>query len=198
MHKVLVRHAAAITEATAIRSTVVQSSLTSLRTRGHYDAWCALVDPKHRDMLVESIGPSWIPMEAAHAHYAACEALRLTQSEQLAIGEAVGDRIQGSFLATLMKSVRAAGFNPLSLFAHADRIHARLFQGSSVQVTQTGPKDIDLEIAGVPLCRYPYFRLGYTGAIHAGFMVVGAPKSHVKQQSYNATHNTFVIHAAWV
>lgn len=198
MHQVLVRHAETITQATALRSTVVQSSLSSLRARGHYDAWCALVDPKHRDALIESIGPSWVPMEAALAHYAACEALRLTLSEQLAIGEAVGDRIQGSFLATLMKSVRAAGFNPLSLFAHADRVHARLFQGGSVQLTQTGPKDIELEIVGLPLCRYPYFRIGFAGAIHAGFMVVGAPRSYVKQQSYTAGQNAFVLHAAWV
>ena len=74
------------------------------------------------------------------------------------MGEAVGDRIQGSFLTTLMKSARAAGYNPLVLLAQFDRLYARLFQGGSVQLTQTGPKDADVEVRGMLTTRFPYFR----------------------------------------
>ncbi|HEY6876619.1 MAG TPA: hypothetical protein VI299_01320 [Polyangiales bacterium] len=198
MRDVLIPHQQPLAQATQIRSTVLQSSLATLRARGHYDDWYGRVDPAVRSEIVESIAPSWMPIQIAIAHYAACEAMTLPMSERMAIGEAVGDRIQGSFMVTLMKSARAAGLNPMILLGQFDRLYARLFQGGSVQLTQTGPKDVDMEIRGLPLCKFVHFRTGFTGVVRAAFIFIGVKSNHVKQQSYNPAQNVFVMHAAWV
>lgn len=191
-------HSAPIRTASTIRSTVLQSSLASLRARGHFAAWSALIDPVHRTAIVESLAPGWMPMEIALAHYEACEAMRLPMSEQTALGEAVGDRIQGSFLATLMRTARAAGYNPLVLLRQFDRLWARVFQGGSVQLTLTGPKDLDIELRGLPLCRIPYFRVGFCGVVRAGIAFSGVKTSIVRAQAYSPQSQAFVMHAAWV
>jgi hypothetical protein len=198
MQEVLIQHALPIRAARSIRSTVLQSSLASLRARGHFAAWNAVMDPLHRTAVVESLAPSWMPIEIAVAHYQACEAIGLPLSEQVAMGEAVGDRIQGTFLATLMKSARASGLSPLILFKQFDRLFGRLFEGGSIQLTQTGPKDLEVEIAGLPLSRFPYFRTAFTGVTRAGFVFSGVRSNYVKQHSHNAQSQSFVLRAAWV
>ncbi|MET0286359.1 MAG: hypothetical protein ABW352_17900 [Polyangiales bacterium] len=198
MNELLIKHAQPLRAATSIRSTVLQSSLASLRSRGHFDAWSRAMDPIHRTAVAESLAPSWMPIEIALAHYQACEAINLPLSEQVAMGEAVGDRIQGTFLATLMKSARASGLSPLILFKQFDRLYGRLFEGGSIQLTQTGPKDLEVEIAGLPLSRYAYFRTAFTGVVRAGFVFSGVRSNYVKQHSYNAKTESFVLRAAWV
>jgi hypothetical protein len=196
--QILIAHTPNIRPATTIRSTVLQSSVASLRQRGHFDRWLALIDVRHRATIVESLAPSWMPIEVAVAHYAACEALELPLSEQVAMGEAVGDRIQGSFLTTLMKSARAAGYNPLILLSQFDRLYGRLFQGGSVQLTQTGPKDADVEVRGMQTTRSPYFRIAFTGVVRAGILFSGVRTGYVKQGAYNAGSDTLVMHTSWV
>jgi hypothetical protein len=198
MQEVLIPHVEPLRPAATIRSTVLQSSLASLRKRGHFDDWYARMDKTYRDQIVESLAPSWMPIEAGLAHYGACEALMLPMSEQVAMGEAVGDRIQGSFLSTLMKSARSAGLNPMILLMQFDRLYARLFQGGSIQLVKTGPKDIDIEVRGLPLVRFPYFRIAFTGVVRAGIAFSGVRSAHVKQQSFNADKLAFMMRAAWV
>jgi hypothetical protein len=196
--QVLIAHTPVIRPATTIRSTVLQSSVASLRQRGHFERWLALIDVQFRATIVESLAPSWLPIEVALAHYAACEALELPLSEQVAMGEAVGDRIQGSFLTTLMKSARAAGYNPLVLLSQFDRLYGRLFQGGSVQLTQTGPKDADVEVRGMQTTRFPYFRIAFTGVVRGGILFSGVRTGYVKQGTYNASSDTLVMHTSWV
>lgn len=196
--QILIAHTPTIRPATTIRSTVLQSSVASLRQRGHFERWLALIDPRYRATIVESLAPSWMPIEVALAHYAACEALELPLSEQVAMGEAVGDRIQGSFLTTLMKSARAAGYNPLILLSQFDRLYGRLFQGGSVQLTQTGPKDADVEVRGMLTTRFSYFRIAFTGVVRAGILFSGVRTGYVRQGAYNATSDTLVMHTSWV
>jgi hypothetical protein len=196
--QILIAHTQSVKPATTIRSTVLQSSVASLRQRGHFDRWLTLVDERHRATIVESLAPSWMPIEVALAHYAACEALELPLSEQMAMGEAVGDRIQGSFLTTLMKSARAAGYNPMILLSQFDRLYGRLFQGGSVQLTQTGPKDADVEVRGMQATCFPYFRIAFAGVVRAGFLFAGVRTGYVKQGAYKSTSDTLVLHTSWV
>lgn len=196
--QILIAHTPQFRPAATIRSTVLQSSVASLRQRGHFERWLALLDVNFRATIVESLAPSWMPIEVALAHYAACEALELPLSEQVAMGAAVGDRIQGSFLTTLMKSARTAGYNPLFILSQFDRLYGRLFQGGSVQLTQTGPKDADVEVRGMQTTRFPYFRIAFTGVVRAGILFSGVRTGYVKQGQYNSSSDTLVMHTSWV
>ncbi|MDB4973380.1 MAG: hypothetical protein JWN48_1721 [Myxococcaceae bacterium] len=196
--EIVIAHVAGARGATSIRSTVLQSSIASLRERGHFERWYALVEVDHRATIVESLAPSWLPIEVALAHYRACDALLLSPIEQSAMGAAVGDRIQGTFLGTLMKSARAAGFNPMILLSQFDRLYGRLFQGGSVQLTRTGPKDLDIELRGVPLFDGMYFRIAFGGVVRAGILLSGVRSAYVKATSFKEASSTCVFHASWV
>jgi hypothetical protein len=196
--QVLIAHVTPIRPVTSIRSTILQSSLASLRGRGSFDDWSRVVDPNFRDVIVQSIAPTWLPIEVGVAHYAACEALMLPLSDQVAMGEVVGDRIQGTFMATLLRSARAAGMNPMILLSQFDRMWTRVFQGGSIQLVHTGPKDLDIEVRGLPLVRLPYFRTAFCGVVRAGIAFAGVRSALVKQKSHRTEENVYLMHAAWV
>jgi hypothetical protein len=67
--EILIAHTQPLRQATAVRSTLLQSSLAFLRDRGHYARYLELVDPAMRERIVASIAPEWLPIElACQAH----------------------------------------------------------------------------------------------------------------------------------
>jgi hypothetical protein len=197
-HEIIVAHRSPITRATHVRSTLIQSSVNTLRNLGHFERYTAHLDPAHAEAVLQTLAPSWMPIEVAEAHYAACDALRLAPSDLLSIGEAVGDRIQGTFLTTLSRGARAAGITPWTLFVHFDRLWGRLYQGGSAELRKAGPKDALIEVRSAVLPRFAYFRAAFCGVVRAPFKLVGVRMVHVKVERWNATTDTFVMRAAWV
>src|SRR5690348_2644577 len=59
--------------ATAVRSTVVVTSLRALRSRGHFERYLELLDTSYRDPMLALTAGTWLPIDAALAHYTACE-----------------------------------------------------------------------------------------------------------------------------
>jgi hypothetical protein len=66
---------------TAVRNVLLQTSLDELKAKGHYDRYVQLIAPEMLEQIQTFLAPGWVPIEIAHAHYAACERLGLT-SEQ--------------------------------------------------------------------------------------------------------------------
>ena len=55
-------------EATRVRSTLLLSSLQSLRTRGLFERYVAVLDAAHRDAMLEAVAGAWLPMAVGIAH----------------------------------------------------------------------------------------------------------------------------------
>ncbi|HEX5657010.1 MAG TPA: hypothetical protein VFX59_07430 [Polyangiales bacterium] len=163
--EVLIPVATVISPLTGVRSTLIQSSLHTLRVRGHFERYLQLVDPACKASLLESLAPEWLNPTLAHAHYAACDALELGADELLSIGEAVGDRIQGAFIGTLVRRARAIGLTPWVMIPQFGRLRERLLLGGSMQVNKVGPKDITVDMRVLPLCEYAYFRAAFCGVV---------------------------------
>jgi hypothetical protein len=149
----------------AVRSTLIQSSLESLRNRGHYDRYLKLVDPRFRDRILGTIAPEWLDMELALAHYGACDALALGHEELLEIGEAVGERIQGTFVAMIVRRARVLGLTPWVPLAQLQRLWDRLMTGGGVSLVRTGSNEARAEVCLLPLAQFAYFRAGFSGVI---------------------------------
>jgi hypothetical protein len=195
--EIIIAHERPFRPATAVRSTLLQSSLGFLRARGHFDRYLELVDPARKDAILGSLAPAWLPIDLALAHYGACDRLGLSLEERVALGEAVGDRIQGTFMKTLIQGARAVGFTPFTLFARFDALWGRLFQGGSVELTKTGPKDVSVEILGAKVTQFTYFRTAFTGIIRAGFKVAGVRVGYVHDGPWDGRTDRFVIRASW-
>lgn len=153
--------------ASAVRSTLIATSIQSLRGRGLYDLYAQRLDDAHRDALVTAVAGAWLPIDAAIAHYEACEALGLDLGEQLAIAMEVGNRVNGTFLGVLVRMARSAGVTPWSALAQSARLYERLFCGGGIAVTRTGPKDARVDLVGNALCDVLYFRVGVRGVYRA-------------------------------
>jgi hypothetical protein len=195
---VIVAHAQPFKAIQSVRSTVLQSSITFLRERGHFERYLMRVDPRHKATIVESLAPSWMPIEVAMAHYSACDALALPPTEQTAIGESVGNRLQSTMLSSFMRTARAAGgITPMFYLSRFDRLYNRLLLGGSAQVLQTGPKDVEVELWGTQLPRAHYFRVAFMGLMRASLTFFGA-KGFVKQRAFNAQADRFSIAVSWV
>jgi hypothetical protein len=194
----VIAHLPVIRPATHVRSTLLQSSISSLKDAGHFDRYAELLDPAHRELVLHTLAPTWLPIAAGVAHYGACEALKLDAAQLRDIGERVGDRIQGTFFKTLTRGVRAAGITPWTLLNHFDRLWGRLFQGGSVELTRKGPKDVTIEIRSAIIPQFEYFRVGFSGVVRAGFKFVGVNRPYVNIVRWNDRKDEFTMHAAWV
>jgi hypothetical protein len=194
----ILSHPPQVRDVTHVRSTLIQSSLTSLRSCGHFERYVKLLDRDHAQLIVDTMAPVWLPVVTGMAHYRACDAMSLSEVELLSMGEAVGDRIQVAFLRTLSQSVKAVGFTPWSLLSHFGRLWQRLFLEGSIAVTQVGPKDGSIDVAGLPLVEFAYFREAMRGVLTMAIKFAGARTALVRVSQFDAARGSIVIHASWV
>ncbi len=177
----IVAHTRQILPVTQVRSTIIQTSIRTLRARGHLERYRDRVPPQFRDDLLLALAPGWLPLRLAVVHYQACDELGLSTAEIGAIGESGADALQGIFLSTLVRSVRAMGVTPWTLLTRFDRLYGRLFQGGSVEVIRQGPAGAQLEWAGFDgLAHLNYFRSIVCGNVRAGLKFVGVTPARVE------------------
>jgi hypothetical protein len=157
----------AVAPLTAVRSTVVGSSILSLRARGHEARYLAALPPEHRDTMLYTPAGVWIPTDAVMAHYAACDSLELPAHEIMEIGGNVARTTQKSILAGILRLAKEVGVTPWALYEGCDKYWARSFQGSAISITKLGPKEARFEVAGCVLCSSPYWRTGLRGLLSA-------------------------------
>jgi hypothetical protein len=168
-----------------------------LKVRGHFDAYTRLLPAEFHDPVLRTLSATWLPIDVGVAHYRACDALALEPPELIAIGEAVGDRIQGAFMRTLTQAVRGAGVSPWTLFKRFDRLWERLLVGGSFELTKVGPKDLAIEVRSARLPHFNYFRNGFCGVVRAGFKFVGIRVAYVKVARWDRATDRFTVRAAW-
>ena len=110
---------------THVRSTLLASSLRALREHGFFDDYLAHLDPRWRETILDSVAGVWLPAESSVAHYRACDALPLTRLQRIALGREVGDRVNGTFLGTMVRAAKTAGATPWGVLAYTNRLYAR-------------------------------------------------------------------------
>ena len=163
-----------------VRSTLLSSSIQTLKDRGHYDRYVTLLPEEHHEAVIFTLAPTWLEIRHGIAHYRACDALGLPKDELIAIGSAVGNRIQGTFLGQLAKGARGVGANPWIPLLRFGGLWGRLLQGGGVRVIKLGPKDARIDLRNSPLHEIPYFRLAFHGIVQAATDVF-ARKSYTKE-----------------
>lgn len=180
---------------THIRSTLIQSSLQGLRERAHFERYLERLDPARRDEILLTLAPTWMPVEVAIAHYAACDALGLGGEELTAIGEVASQRVMGTFLATLVRKSRAIGGSPWVVAKSYGTLWQRIWQGGAVEVYEEGPKDALFVGYGNPCARFEYFSKAYAGVVK-GAIGMFATTVHVSPRRDAA--GRLVALARWV
>jgi hypothetical protein len=154
---------------TRVRSTLVLSSLQSLRVRGLFESYLGALDPAAHAPILEIVAGVWLDMDVALAHYRACDALGLPADLQVAMGHDVSERVQGTVLGVTARAARGVGVTPWTGLTQTPRLWDRVFDGGGgIEVRKMGPKDAQVELVGLPLLDVAYFRHAYRGAFLAG------------------------------
>ena len=154
---------------TAIRSTTIITSRRGLKERGYFDAYKKHMPVASEGALEHTVAGIWLPIELGADHYAACDALMLSRTEQRELGGLALRRLRDTLMGTMAKSLGSAGI--VSMWDVLRRYHtffAVNFKGGGSRVWKVGPKDALLEIAGLPLARIPYLRHAYGGLLGEG------------------------------
>lgn len=191
----------AVREATvlkAIRSTVVASGISVFRAREVFDAYCANLDAKTRDVLLTTVAGSWLAVDLALAHFAAVDAIGLPTEQAFDIGATSARRFGETLWGTAMRMARAAtGVDPWTVFGIYDRLWKRSFDGGGFVVTRGGPKEAFVEIRAVPFARYAYFRDALRGTHHALLSLV-ARTVYVREVPRRTSPEGFTMRISWV
>ena len=148
-----------------VRGALIASSLQALRQFGYYERYLAVLPESEREAVLFCVANSWLPLDTAMTHYRACDAMGLTDSELVSVGEAVSERIMGSFLGTLLRSGVSLGATPTPWIPlrQYGRVCDRLLEGGVHHVDEVGPKDAIIETSGVPMFNFRYFRVATLG-----------------------------------
>jgi hypothetical protein len=150
-----------------VRSTLISSSVRVVTDGGRLDEYKDLL-PAHRHATVFSaVAGSWLDIDVALDHYRAVDALGLETSNQLSMGETVGQTVRGYLIGTGGQVAPAEGATPWSILPHTHRTWDRLYVGGDVSIEETGPQQFVRTIYGLPLCEIPYFRHASRGIMHS-------------------------------
>jgi hypothetical protein len=166
--EVLIEFPEPLEPTTAVRSTLITSSLASLRENRLFERYDLLQRSRHRDTILNCVAGEWLDLEVAAAHYQACDALGLTRDEQIAIGKAVSKRIHETFLRVIVQAARGVGVTPWMLLRRGDSLQARLNRGGGIRLIRMAERVARVEIAKSPLLEITYFRNALLGMYAAG------------------------------
>jgi len=193
----LVPIAATVVPTRAVRGTLLVSSRAQLRRAGLFEAYRCHLSESARTTLDGSIAASWIPIDIAHAHFAAVDALDLLESDILAFTRLAGEQQHHVFLSTALRLVRATGLTPWTALPAFSKIWDRVFEGGALGVQQTGPKDARVVVASHPLVRHRYHRLGLRAHIEL-MLSFCAERAYVREAEYHPNSGTMAVVARWV
>jgi hypothetical protein len=185
--------------ASEIRSTLIASSLQSLKARGHWQRYSELLPEEHRDTIVHCIAGEWFPLAVGFAHYETCDRLGLAIEQQREIGEDVSRRIHETFLGVVLQMAKGVGVTPWLILPKGNQIYGRIMRGGGIQVTKLGPKDVSIEVAKLPLLEVPYFRTATCG-IYQSAIGMFAKRAHVRllASESRSPGSLTTLHASWV
>jgi hypothetical protein len=180
-----------------VRSTLVLSSVQSIRNHALYEHYVRQLDPGMLETISSMIAGSWLPVETAMKHYRACDALGLSLSNEIALGYEVGNRIQSSLLGLLLKGAKGSGATPWTGLGYLDRLWERVFSGGGVGLTKLGPKEARAVFVGLPLLSVPYFRHAFRGTMLAGLELF-CSKAYLNDVERERPEVSFTFRVSWV
>lgn len=159
--------------ATAIRASVVAASRLAIQSIGRDDDYFAQLEPAHRQAIRELSGVGWVDIAIADAHYRAADGLRLTPSEQRAIGRRVAERLRDSYAGAILRSLKAVGaLSPYTALSRFPLAWSRLVQGGGARVYELAPHEIRVDFLRTSIARYGYVREGWAGMFEGTLSLV--------------------------
>jgi hypothetical protein len=180
-----------------VRSTLLMGAMASLKSAGHFEAYCKAVAPAHRDVLLRAVAGTWIPGDTAMAHYVACDSLELSADVEAKLGGATFDRVRGTLLGTMLQLANGVGVTPWTLLGQIQRFWDRAYDGAGIQVRRLGPKDAHVDVVQCPFAETHYHRNALRGLFRA-VVHLFCQQAYVQERKGYRAPGTMAFRAQWV
>lgn len=171
--------------------------MRGLRACGRFDQYVSALEAPHRDVLLSITAGLWFPIDLALAHYAACDRLDMDLAALEKVGFESGRYINQNVLKVLLRLSRDAGMSPWSALGQTNRLVARLWQGSAIEVRKLGPKEARLEWVGQPCARSPYFATAFASFVE-GIVTLFCQRAFVRLLARPGDFDTLFYRVQWV
>jgi hypothetical protein len=180
-----------------VRSTLIASSMASLRRHELYDQYLSHLSAGSRDAVLSSVAGQWLPMELGWAHYEACNHLGLSVLETFEIGAEVSFKVHETFLGVILRMAKSAGVTPWTLLPKGNVMFTRLFRGGGgTRVLKVGPKEARADLVGIPLLGIPYFRNATRGLYQAAVSLF-CTRAYVHEIGRESGPSRLALRVAW-
>jgi hypothetical protein len=148
---------------THIRSTLIASSIQTLKELGFLERYLRVLPRSRRDEVLAPRAPSWLPVEEAAIHYRACEEMALSPPELDRILDSVVTSITTTLLSTFRRSASRAvdGSAAWLSLGQAERLFSRMNRGGAIRVTRRAANEALVEVRGGNLYTIPYYEFGH-------------------------------------
>lgn len=177
---------------THIRSTLVSSSIQTLKALGFLDRYLRALPKAYHEEMLAPHGPSWMAEEDAAIHYKACDDMQLADAELERLSETVAKTVGGLLMSTFTRSSRGADGDPWLSLSQTERLFSRLNQGGAVRIYRRTANEALFEVRGGRLYTIPYYELGHHALLRAAVLLF-AKTAHVRTLSMaEREHKTLV------
>ncbi|HEX3345989.1 MAG TPA: DUF2378 family protein [Polyangiaceae bacterium] len=187
--------AAHVPPARHARSTLILASIGTVRQKNLFAEYERALPEQHKETLLGAIAATWIPIDAAVAHYRTCDTLALSTEQQVQNGRSTFEGARGTLLGTAVRMARGAGLSPWTMLPHLQRFWDRGFDGGGISVVRTGPKDAQTNLVQCATVVSPYFRNGLRGLLGA-LMELSCTKAYVTERR-RATETSLSFRVQW-
>jgi hypothetical protein len=193
--KVVLALPAHVPPARHARSTLILASIGTVKLRNLFAEYERALPEQYKETILGAIAATWIPIDAAVAHYTTCDTLGLSTEQQVLNGRSTFDHARGTLLGTAVRMARGAGITPWSALPMLQRFWDRGFDGGAVTVTRVGPKDAHTTLVQCPTAVSPYFRNGLRGLL-AAIIELSCTKAYVTERR-RATPTSLSFRVQW-
>jgi hypothetical protein len=196
MWEVLVPHEPTRGVLVGVRRMLVLSSIAELQQVGLYERYCAQIDSGTLANIMEMIGPGWLPLELARAHYEACDRMQLNAAEIHELGDRAGNKMSSALLGA-QGTVLSAPRSPWDLVSAYARMGRRISEGGSSQYVKVGPNKLLIEHVGNPLYAIDYYRSAHSSFMRGTFSKLGVSIGEIVYSPYRSENARIEARLSW-
>ncbi len=180
-----------------VRSTIIVASVANVKAAGLFTDYASHVAKEHHEALFDAHVGGWTPLNAAMAHYAACDTLGLSELSQREFGRKTVERIGRTMVGTGIRMARQAGIDPWTFFGQLHRFWSRGYDGGGIAVYKLGPKDAQIQLVEFSLCASPFFRCALFGWF-SSFTEMFCARLFMREERATEGPSSMTVRAQWV
>lgn len=178
---------------THIRSTLLTSSLQTLKALDFLERYLRALPRDHHDQMLAPRAPGWVSVDEAAIHYTACEQMPLSAAELEQLSESVALSIGNTLMSTFNRASRAAeSGSPLLSLAQAEKLFPRMNRGGAIRIVRRGPNEAMVEVRGGKLYAIPYYELGHRALLRVAAQLF-AKKVQVRTLSVSPSEHKAAV-----